>query len=247
MRLIAVASGKGGVGRTTIVANLGIALAELGKSTIIVDAGLTTPDLALLFKLEKSVYTINDALAGEISFSEVLYTGPKGVKIAPAAVSLDQMRNAKPEYLPGLMRTVPEGTDFVIMDAPSGLRRETTAALRASREVLLITIPDMVSVSDCMKTRLISEFLGLSLIGIVLNRVRGEEFEINADEIESILNVPVIAQIPEDENVNRALNRGVPLMVLKPKSRAAMGIKELAKKLIKTKRGESHVRDVKKS
>ncbi|RLG57470.1 MAG: septum site-determining protein MinD [Hadesarchaea archaeon] len=236
MRLIAIASGKGGVGRTTIAANLGIALAELGKSTIIVDAGLTTPDLALLFKLEKSVYTINDALAGEISISEVLYTGPKGVKIAPAAVSLDQMRRAKPEYLAGLMRTVPEGTDFVIIDTPSGLRRETIAALRASREVLLITIPDMVSVSDCMKTRLISEFLGLSPIGMVLNRVRGEEFEISAKEIESILNVPVIGLIPEDEDANRALNKGIPLIILEPKSRAARAIGALAERLVKTKK-----------
>lgn len=239
MRLIALASGKGGVGRTTIAANLGIALSELGKSTIIVDAGLTTPDLALLFKLEKSVYTINDALAGEISFSEVLYTGPKGVKIAPAAVSLDQIRKARPEYLAGLLRTVPKETDFVIIDAPSGLRRETIAALRAAREVLLVTVPDMVSVSDCMKTRLIAEFLGLSPIGMVLNRVRKEEFEIDSREIETILNVSVLAEIPEDEGVNRALNRGVPLMVLEPKSPAAKAIVGLARKLIKTKSKES--------
>lgn len=238
MRLIALASGKGGVGRTTMAANLGIALSGLGKSTIIVDASLTTPDLALLFKLEKSVYTINDALAGEISFSEVLYTGPKGVRIAPAAVSLDQIRKARPEYLAGLLRTVPEETDFIIIDAPSGLRRETIAALRAAREVLLVTVPDMVSVSDCMKTRLIAEFLGLSPIGMALNRVRKEEFEIDSKEIETILNVSVLAEIPEDEGVNRALNRGVPLMVTEPKSPAAKAIRDLARKLIKTKSKE---------
>ncbi|HID60537.1 MAG TPA: septum site-determining protein MinD [Hadesarchaea archaeon] len=238
MRLIALASGKGGVGRTTMAANLGIALSGLGKSTIIVDASLTTPDLALLFKLEKSVYTINDALAGEISFSEVLYTGPKGVRIAPAAVSLDQIRGAHPEYLAGLLRTVPEETDFIIIDAPSGLRRETIAALRAAREVLLVTVPDMVSVSDCMKTRLIAEFLGLSPIGMALNRVRKEEFEIDSKEIETILNVSVLAEIPEDEGVNRALNRGVPLMVTEPKSPAAKAIRDLARKLIKTKSKE---------
>ncbi len=232
MRLIALASGKGGVGRTTIAANLGIALSKLGKSTIIIDASLTSPDLALLFKLEKSVYTINDALAGEASLSEILYTGPSGVKIAPAAVTLEQIRRARPERMPELLRTVPEKTDFVIIDAPSGLRRETIAALRAAREVLLVTTPDMVSVSDCMKTRLIAEFLGLTPIGMVLNRVRGEEFEIESNEIKTILNVPVLAEIPEDEGVKLALNQGVPLLVLDAKSPAAKAIMGLARRLI---------------
>lgn len=235
MRLIALASGKGGVGRTTIAANLGIALSELGKSTIIIDASLTTPDLALLFKLEKSVYTVNDALAGEATLSEILYTGPKGVQIAPAAVTLEQIRKARPERMAELLRAVPEKTDFVIIDAPSGLRRETIAALRAAREVLLVTAPDMISVSDCMKTRLIAEFLGLTPIGMILNRVRGEEFEIKSKEIKTILNVPVLAEIPEDESVKRALNQGKPLLVLDPKSPAAKAIMGLARRLIKAR------------
>lgn len=235
MRLIALASGKGGVGRTTIAANLGIALSGLGKSTIVVDTCLTTPDLALLFKLEKSVYTINDALSGEASISEILYTGPKEVQIVPAALSLEQIRKTRPELMPELLRAMPEKTDFVIIDAPSGLRRESIAALRGAREVLLVTTPDLVSVSDCMKTRLIAEFLGLTPIGMVLNRVRREEFEIKSNEIKTILNVPVLAEIPEDENVKRALNQGVPLAVLNTKSPAAKAIMGLAKKLIKTR------------
>lgn len=235
MRIIALASGKGGVGRTTIAANLGVALSELGKSTVIVDASLTTPDLALLFKLEKSVYSINDALAGEATLSEVFYTGPKGVEVAPAAVTLEHIRKARPERMPELMRGMPESIDFVIIDAPSGLRRETIGALRAAREVLLVTTPDMVSVSDCMKTRLIAEFLGLTPIGLVLNRVRGEEFEIKSNEIRTILNVPVLAEIPEDESVKRALNQGEPLMVINPRSPAAKVIMELARRLIRMK------------
>lgn len=235
MRTIALASGKGGVGRTTIAANLGVALSELGKSTIIIDASITTPDLALLFKLEKSVYSINDALAGEASLSEVLYAGPKGVKVVPAAVTLEQIRKTSPEHLPEILRGVPENTDFVIIDAPSGLRRETISALRAAREVLLVATPDMVSISDCMKTRLIAEFLGLTPIGIVLNRVRGEEFEIREKDIKTILNLPVLAEIPEDGNVKHALNEGKPLIVSDPKSPASKAIMGLAKRLIRGK------------
>ncbi|MDI6642589.1 MAG: cell division ATPase MinD [Candidatus Hodarchaeaceae archaeon] len=235
MRIIALASGKGGVGRTTITANLGIALSGFGKSTIIIDASLTTPDLAFLFKLEKSVYTVNDALAGEASLEDVLYNGPKGVKIAPAAVTLEQIKRARPERLPELLSQVPQKTDFVLIDAPGGLRRETVTAIRAAREILLVTAPEMVSVSDCMKTRLISEFLGSTPIGVVLNRVRREEFELKSGDIKTILNVPVLAEIPEDEKVGQALKQGKPLLVLDAKAPAAKAIMGLAKRLLKVK------------
>jgi septum site-determining protein MinD len=235
MRIIAIASGKGGVGRTTITANLGVALSALGKSTIIIDASLTTPDLALLFKLEKSVYTINDVLSGEVHLSEVLYVGPKGVQIAPAAITLEQIKKVTPERMAEVLREVPANTDFVLIDVPGGLRRETIAAIRAAQEVLLVATPDMVSLSDCMKARLIAEFLGLTPIGVVLNRIRKDEFEIGSNEIKTILNLPVLGEIPEDETVREALNKGEPLIVLSPRSRAAKAIMKLAEKLIKGK------------
>ncbi len=230
MRRIVVASGKGGVGRTTIVASLGIALAGLGKETIIIDGSLTTPDLALLFKLEKSVYTLNDALAGDAMLVDVMHPGPKRVKIVPAAVALEQIRKARPERLPELMRQIPKKTDFVLVDVPSGLSRETISAMRAGHEVLLVATPEMTSISDAMKTRLIAEFLGLTAIGVVLNRIRREEFELTRNEIK---NVPVLAEIPEDEKVRQALKQGKPLIELDSKSPAAKAIKELARKLVK--------------
>ncbi len=235
MRRIAIASGKGGVGRTTLVANLGIALASLGKETIIIDGSLTTPDLALLFKLEKSVYTLNDALAGDAMLADVIYPGPKRVKIVPAAVALEQVRRARPERLPELMRQVPKKTDFVLIDVPSGLKRETVSAMRAGREVLLVATPEMTSISDAMKTRLIAELLGLAPIGVVLNRVRREEFELTRDEIRTIMNVPVLVEIPEDEKVRQALKRGTPLLELNPNSPAAKAIKKLAGTLLRVR------------
>jgi septum site-determining protein MinD len=234
MRIISVASGKGGVGRTTLVANLGIALSKLGKETIIVDACFTTPDLALLFKLEKAMYTINDVLNGETQLDNVIHDGPMGVKIAPAAVALKQIKKTRPEQLPEVLRNLPENTDFVLIDTSGGLRRETVAAIRSSSETLLVTTPDMVSVSDCMKTRLIAEFLGSRPLGIVLNRVRGEDFELDSKEIKEIMNLPILGTIPEDEKVMKALKEGVPVLVLEPKSPASIAINNLAQKIVRT-------------
>ena len=191
MQIIAVVSGKGGVGRTTIVANLGIALASLGKNTIIVDGSLTTPNLAILFKLEKAAHAINDVLSGRASLKDILYNGPKGVKIAPAALSLEKIMETSPENLSDMLRDLPPKTDFLLIDAPAGLGRETVAAIRAAWEVLLVATPDIASVSDCMKTRLVAELLGSTPIGIVLNRVRREEFELSGKEIEANAKLPI--------------------------------------------------------
>lgn len=231
MRIITVASGKGGVGRSTLVANLGVALAKLGKSTTIIDASLTTPNLGLIFKLEKVIYTLNDALAGESTLADVTYVGPGKVNIIPAAVTLEQIKKARPERLPELLRQLPKETEFVLIDAPGGLRRETIAAMRAGRELLLVAIPEIASVSDAMKTRLVAEFMGLNPIGVVLNRTRREEFELTKDEIKDIMRLPVLAEIPEDPNVRKALNRGKPVIELSSKSPASKAIRELAKKI----------------
>jgi septum site-determining protein MinD len=235
MRRIVVASGKGGVGRTTIVANLGVALAKLGKHPLIVDASLTSPDLALLFKLERVLYTLNDVLAGEATLADVVYDGPSGVKIAPAAVTLEQIRKARPERLPIALQSLPEKTDFLLIDASGGLRRETVAALRAGREVLLVTTPEMTAMADAMKTRLVAEFLGLKPLGIVLNRARREEFELGRKEIEEIINLSVLAEIPEDINVRKALKQGMPVLEFSPRSLASKAILGLARKLMKTR------------
>lgn len=232
MRTIALISGKGGVGRTTLTANIGLALAEMGKNTMVIDGSFSTPDLALHFKLEKAVYTLNDALMGETTLENVVYTGPKGLRIVPAAVTLEHIRKTHPERFPEVIKQVPSDIDFVLVDASGGLRRETVSVIRSTKETLLVATPDMISVSDCMKTRLVAEFLGSTPIGVVLNRVSGEEFELDKNEIKEIMNLQILAEIPEDEAVGLALKAGEPLLEFDPKAPASRAIVSLARKLI---------------
>lgn len=235
MRCITIASGKGGVGRSTVTANLGIALSKLRKSTVIIDGTLTTPNLTLLFKLEKVVHTLNDLLSGNASIEDVTYDGPSGVKVIPAAVSLERIRKTRPERLPEVIKLLPKKTKFVLIDAPGGLRRETMAALRAGEELLIVTTPEVPAVSDAMKTRVAGELFGLKPIGIVLNLVHENKHGLGRREIKDLMNLPVLTEIPYDEEARKALGEGEPLIEREPRSRASKAIKELAKKIVKMK------------
>ncbi|MFB0499857.1 MAG: cell division ATPase MinD [Candidatus Hadarchaeaceae archaeon] len=239
MRRIVLGSGKGGVGRSTLTANLGLAIAKMGKTAIVLDASLTTPNLGAMFKLEKVPYTLNDVLAGEIPLSDVIYRGPSGLKIIPAGVTLNQVKKALPNRLPEVLNKLPIKAEFLLIDAPGGLRRETVAALRAGKEVLLVTLPEISAVSGMMKTRLIADFFGLKPIGIVINRILKEEFELTSLEIGHLLDLPVLAEVPEDVNIKKAFNLGKIAVDASPNSPASKAINALAKKLVEMKTRKS--------
>ncbi len=231
MRKITIGSGKGGVGRSTLTANLGVALARMGESTLIIDGSITSPSQALFFNLEKAPRMINDVLTGDVSYEEAIYEGPSGVEILPAAVTLEKIRKAKVSRFSSLVKDHVEGYDFVLIDASNGLRKETIAALKAGEELLIVTIPEMTAVSDSMKTKVASGFLGLDPLGIVLNQIKGEEYELPSDEIERIMNLSILSEIPYDKEVRRSINNGKLLLEWKEDSPAAKKIIELAEKL----------------
>lgn len=232
MRVLTIGSGKGGVGRSAITANLGVALAKLGESTLIIDGSITSPSQALFFNLEKVPRTLNDVLLGEITPEEAIYRGAGGVEILPAAVTLEKIRKAKPARLASLIKDHIDGYDFILIDASNGLRKETIAALKAGEELLIVTVPELTAVSDSMKTKVASEFLGLTPIGMVLNQVKGEDYELGEDEIGRIMNLSILSKIPYDRNVRRSINEGKLLLEWKPDSPSSEEIKKLAEKLI---------------
>ena len=158
------------------------------------------------------------------------------MRVVPASIALDRIQNVKPENLPEVIKNQPQGTEFVLIDAPNGLRSETVAAIRAGKELLLVTTPEVTAVSDAMKTRIAAEFLGLKPIGIVLNQVHGDEYEIKKYEIEDLMNLRVLAEIPYDNKARGALREGIPLLEFDPKSKASKAIKKLAEKIVEIRR-----------
>lgn len=227
-RTITVASGKGGTGKTTITANLGIALTQLGYDVTIVDADITMANLELILGMEGLPVTLQNVLAGEAKIEEAVYVGPGGVKVIPAGVSLEGLRKANPEKLEEVLTRIIGSTDILILDAPAGLERSAIIAIAAAQELLLIVNPEIASITDGLKTKIVAERLGTKTLGAVINRLTGWGIDMAKSEIEAILETKVIGIIPEDPEVRKSAAFGKPVLLSAPNSPASIAIRELA-------------------
>ena len=212
-RVITIASGKGGVGKTIVSANLGVALASYGERVIVLDADIAMANLELVLGMEGKSVTLHDVLAGKALIEEAIYDGPEGVKIVPAGISLEGLRSVKLERLEEVLSQLLEDTDILLIDAPAGLEKGAITALAAAEELLLVTTPEIPSISDVLKTKIIADKLNVKIIGVVANREQHDKTFLAIDEIETILEVPVIAVIPEDPEVSRSAAFGEPIVL----------------------------------
>ncbi|NOZ82755.1 MAG: P-loop NTPase [Euryarchaeota archaeon] len=234
---ITIASGKGGVGKTMLTSNVGIALAQFGRDVTILDADIEMANLELHLGMEGMNVTLHDVLSGERDISEAVYEGPEGVKVVPAGISLDGLRKADPEKLEAVLTKLLGDTEILLIDAPAGLGRSVVAALAAGEQLMLVANPEISSMSDALKTEMVAKKLGCNVLGVVLNRVGFDRSDLTVHEVEVILEAKVLATIPEDPEVRRSTAYGVPVVLWKPDSPAAVAIKKLAADLI----GEEYV------
>ncbi|MEM7814552.1 MAG: cell division ATPase MinD [Candidatus Aenigmatarchaeota archaeon] len=227
-RTIAIISGKGGVGKTTLTSNLASALCLQGEDVVAVDANLTTPNLGLHLGMHFAPITLHDVLKGESKLRDAIYPHPFGFKVVPASMSVDDLTGIDPSRLYEVVLNLTGKTNFILLDSAAGLGREATSALQATEEVLIITNPNLPSVADALKTIRLAERLDKKIIGVVANRVRKKEYELTKAEIEEMTGYPVLVQIPEDNNVTKAIFAKMPVVNYSPHSPAAIEFKRLA-------------------
>lgn len=227
-RLICCTSAKGGVGKTTVVSNLAAALSDFGENTIAMDANLTTPNLGLHVGMHLAPKTLHHVLKGKFSLRSAIYSHPYGFKIIPASINLNDLKNVDVTRLPEITFSLLGKADYILLDSAAGIGREALSALAATDEVLIITNPSYPAVTDALKILKIAENTNIKPIGIVVNRIKNKDYEISATQIEEMLGIPVVAKIPEDPNVEMAIQQKKLLYELFPYSPAAIEIKKLA-------------------
>ena len=232
-RIIVFASGKGGTGKTTVVANLGTALAQLGKKTIVLDADVTMANLGLILGLEGKKITLHEVLSGKKKAKQAVYEGPAGLKVVPCGMSLEGVQKVKLERLKKVVLELAVNADFLLVDSPSGIGHDSITALTVAREAIIVATPDFASVLEAMKIKRVAERLHVRPAGLVVNRASGKRIDLPQKEIESILELHVLGAVPEDTEIKRAAALGEAVIVRSPRAPAAKAFKKLAAILLK--------------
>lgn len=231
-RIIGVVSGKGGVGKTTLVSNLGAALIKKGKNVIIIDGNVTTPNLSLHLGIPFYPVTLHDVLNKKIPIESAIYYHESGLKIIPASLSADAIKDIKIERLQSVLLNLLGKAEVIIIDSAAGLGKEALAAITVADELIVVTNPEIPAVTDALKTIKTAETNGTKVLGVVVNRIKGLKHELPLSEIKSMLEVPIIAAIPEDIHVPRSIAKRTPVVHHRPNSKASLEFQRLASRIV---------------
>ncbi|MFD1647077.1 cell division ATPase MinD [Haloarchaeobius litoreus] len=227
----AIASGKGGVGKTTTTVNLGTALAGAGNRVVIVDVDLGMANLAGFVSLSPEDTTLHQVLAGEADVTEATYELADGIWAVPSGIELDSYASVKTENLRDVVTELREQFDYVLLDVGAGVSHETVLPLGLADAVVLVSTPEPASVQDAQKTCDLADRAGGTIAGLVLTRTRPSG-DIDHEGIAEKLDVPLLVTIPEDPTVRESVYAGTPLVVHDPKSPASRAYRYLAARLV---------------
>ena len=236
-RAILICSGKGGVGKTTLTANLGIALARLGQRTAVLDADFGLRNLDLLLGLEnRIVYTAQEVLAGSCRLEQALVKHKQEPNLALLPAGNPRMLEwLQPEDMQRIVAMLSELHDVVLIDCPAGIEDGFKNAMAASREAIVITTPEVSAVRDADRVIGLLNTNGIQPIQLVLNRVRpkmmASQEMLAVDDVTDILALPLLGLVLEDEQVIVSTNRGEPLTLNGSQSPAAQAYANIARRV----------------
>jgi septum site-determining protein MinD len=229
----AIASGKGGVGKTTTTVNLGTALAGVGNQVVIVDADLGMANLAGFVSLNAGETSLHDVLSGSASVEEATYELANGIWAIPSGVDLEGYADVSTEELTDVVAELRDRFDFVLLDVGAGVSHETVLPLGLADATLLVTTTEPASVQDASKTVDLVGRAGGTVKGIVVTRTRPNE-PVTPEDVAAKVEKDLLVAVPEDDTVRESVHAGTPLVVYEPKSPAAQAYRYLAARLLGT-------------
>ncbi len=213
---IVITSGKGGVGKTTTTANLGVALAMNGKKVCVVDADIGLRNLDVILGLEnRIVYDIVHVIEGECRLRQALIKDKRvdGLFLLPAAQTRD--KNAvSPDAMKKLVADLKAEFDFVLIDCPAGIEQGFKNSIAGADRAIVVVTPEVSSIRDADRIIGLVEAAELPEPQLIVNRFRAKMVKrgdmMNKEDILEILAIPMIGMVPDSEDVIVSANRGTP-------------------------------------
>ena len=231
-RIIAIASGKGGVGKTTLTANLAAALTQMGKRVIAVDGNIGTANLGIHLGIPMFPVTLQDVFRNKSLLKDAMYYHKSGFRVLPADVSLSKIISPRSHHFMNVFYKLVADADFVLIDCPPGIGSETQAVVEASDELITITNPEIPAMTDAVKLEAVAADVGTTNIGVILNRVKRHKHEMDTERAARFLGMKVIGCVHEDHNISRATAYREPVIMHRPSAKASKQIMEVAAYLI---------------
>ena len=228
-RIILIASGKGGVGKTTIAANLAIAMSKLGINIAVMDLDIAMPDLEIITGIKNPPTGLIDVLENNLDIRKAMYIGHEGVKVIPSGLALEGFTDKNVKRVKSVIKNMPYNIEVLILDMPPGV--EARKVMGPGMEVLLVTTPETPSVLVALNMKIVAEKTGTKIIGIIVNRMKNENGELEKKEIEETIESNILVEISEDENVKEAQNLEIPIIVKYPDSKISKDFIKLAKSI----------------
>ncbi|MGB8643803.1 MAG: septum site-determining protein MinD [Anaerolineae bacterium] len=215
--VITVTSGKGGVGKTTTTANLGVALARRGKRVACVDTDIGLRNLDVVLGLEnRIVYDIVDVVEGRARLRQALIKDKRlpELQMLPAAQTRDKSA-VKPEQMMKLADDLRKDFDFILIDCPAGIEGGFKNALAPADRVLIVTTPEVSAVRDADRIIGLVEASEKETPKLIINRLRPAMVKrgdmLATEDVLEVLSIDLIGIVPEDENIITSTNKGQPV------------------------------------
>ena len=238
-RTIVITSGKGGVGKTTTTANLGMSIARLGYRVTLIDADIGLRNLDLLLGLENRVlYTAMDIFEGDCRLDQALIRDKRLKNLCLLAISKNRQRyNVTRQKMDSLISSICAlGSDFILIDCPAGIDIGFINAISPAQEALIITTPEITAMRDADRVAGLLEANGIYNAKLLINRVRPDMIQrhdmMSVQDVQDVLGIPLLGAIPEDLNVIISTNRGEPLVLSKKLSLSGVAFENAARRLV---------------
>ena len=235
--VLTITSGKGGVGKTTTTANLGAALAALGKKVVVIDTDIGLRNLDVVMGLEnRIVYDLINVIEGTCRLRQALIRDKRlaGLYLIPAAQSRD--KNAiTPGDLVALVNRLRDDFDFVLIDSPAGIEQGFKNAIAPADRVLIVTTPEVSAIRDADRIVGLLEAYEKSPPDLIVNRIRPDMVKrgqmLHTEDVTDLLAINLIGMIPDEQSIIVSTNQGRPL-VMQNGSTAAQAYRNIARRLI---------------
>lgn len=241
VQVIAVTGGKGGVGKTNVSVNLSMALAELGRRVILMDADLGLANVDVMLGLVPK-RTLADVISGECELRDVLVPGPGGIQVVPASSGTPSMVKLSSLQHAGLIQAFSElgsNVDVLVIDTAAGIGESVLSFARAAQEVLLVVCDEPTSITDAYALiKLLNRDYGLTRFRVLANMAHSPQEGRNlfgklTKVTERFLDVALqyVGAIPYDENVRKAVQKQKAIYEIYPRSKASLAFKAIAQKV----------------